>query len=452
MRRPVWSASLALVLALAPGAPPAAALELARALADAASANPALLARRAEVDAARHRIGPAGAWPNPMLEGGVINVPVGGDLDDDPMTMTMVGLVQRLPIAGARGLERRSATAAAEVEAAAAERAHWAVLAATWEAYADAYHAGERAAFARSHAGVMDRLVQSARARYGSGSGRLEEVLRAEAVRARTIADAVVFEAEELAARLRLDALRGVDPGVTVEALEPPPAGDASALATAGVTAVPAASGGDPAIAAHPRLRALDAQAERWRQAASASRRMLWPELEVRASYGFRAEEIPGGMFHGLPVGPQPQDDMYSVTASLMLPVFMVQRELAEGAEMDAMARAAQAERRGAELELRSEIAAALAVERAAARTVALLADTVVVTQRRALDASLAAYAAGTTDLWRTLESAHALYDETLALTRARQQHERTRASLLAIGAGLGAATVGAPAPAGGPR
>jgi len=203
---------------------------------------------------------------------------------------------------------------------------------------------------------------------------------------------------------------------------------------TAG-TGAPAAGGSSAALALHPRLRALDAQAEQYRYSANASRRMLWPELELRASYGFRADEIPGGSFHGLPVGPQPQDDMYSATVALMLPVFMVQRELAEGAEMDARARAVMAERRAAELELRGEIAAARITERAAARTVALLADTVVATQRRALDVALAAYAAGNTDLWRALDSAHALYDETLALTRARQELARAQASLLAIGA-----------------
>ena len=73
------------------------------------------------------------------------------------------------------------------------------------------------------------------------------------------------------------------------------------------------------------------------------------------------------------------------------------------------------------------------AAARASARIVSLLADTVVVTQRRAVAASWSAYDAGTTDLWRVFESTHALYSEEVALTRARQELARTEAKLLAV-------------------
>jgi outer membrane protein TolC len=293
---------------------------------------------------------------------------------------------------------------------------HYEVLGVAWEAFGDAFHAGELARSAEAHRGVMDRLVQSARARYESGNGRLDDVLRAEAERARTLADLAAFRAEERAARARLDALRGIDPGSSSEPLAQPPAllePEGSAMWREAVAAT------------HPRLREAGSRVERYRLAARAARRMVWPDLELRASYGAR-EPLAGGM---------PQDDMYSATVAFMVPLFAGGRELSEAAEMDAMARAAEAERRATELSLRQELEAARARAFAADRTVHLLADTVVVTQRRAVDASFSAYSAGTTDLWRVFEAAHALYGEEVALVRARQELARAQARIIMVAA-----------------
>ena len=100
---------------------------------------------------------------------------------------------------------------------------------------------------------------------------------------------------------------------------------------------------------------------------------------------------------------------------------------------MDAMARAAENDLRAATLDLDQQARSLHASARADSRTVSLLADTVVVTQRRAVAASLSAYNAGATDLWRVFEATHALYGEEVTLVRARQDLARTEARLLAI-------------------
>jgi outer membrane protein TolC len=393
---------------------PASPLDLEGVLRQVAASNPTLAARRAMADAARSRVAPAGAWPQPMAEVGLANVPTSGRLDMDPMTMRMVGLTQRVPIFGANRLARRSAREAADAEAAAVEQTGYEVYGMAWEAYADAYFAGARAREGRTQRAVMDRLVQSARARYESGNGRLEDVLRAEAERARVLADVAMFEAEAQAAQARLDALRGVEPGAAAESLAAPPALPVPAEPDAWLAAV---------TPTQPRLREQDAQALRYRLAAAAARRIAWPDLELRASYGMRARLADG----------MPQDDMFSVSVGFMLPVFAGQRELAEGREMDAMARAGEAERRADELELRAQVAEAHAAALASQRTVGLLADTVVVTQQRAVEASWAAYGAGGIDLWRVFEAIHALYQEEIALVRAREELAHAQARMLSL-------------------
>jgi outer membrane protein TolC len=393
----------ALALSVATGPREAAGLDLETSLRQVAEANPALVAREAMVEAARRRIAPAGAWSSPILEVGATNVPTSGRFDEEPMTMKMVGLAQRVPFFGTRGLARRAAKAGWEAEAAAADLAGFEVLGMAWESYATASLAGERARQARAHQGVMDRLVQSARARYESGRGRLDDVLRAEAERARTLADLAMFAAEERSGRARLDALRGVGAGAGQdEALDPMPE-----------VRVPESAGPwlEAVSETHPRLREWTARAASTRFSARAARRMTWPDFELRASYGARGTLADGTAL----------DDMFSVTVGVMLPVFAPARELAMGAEMDAMTRASESMLRAEALDLAAAVATLHAEALAGRRTVALLADTVLPAQRRALEASWSGYTAGTTDLWRTLEVAHAQYAEEIALARARE-------------------------------
>lgn len=339
---------------------------------------------------------------SPMLEVGVVNVPTTGRFDTDPMTMKMVGLEQRIPISGSNGLARGSARASVRSDSAAAAFTALELYGMAWNAYADAFYAGEMARRTEEHRGVMGRMVQSARARYESGKGRLEDVLRAETEQARLIGEMAMFQADERSARARLDALRGVDPGTSADALAPPPAPRVPEdFSTWRATL----------SAAHPRLRELDAETEQYRLSASASRRSTWPDLDLRASYGFR-ETLQGGI---------PQDDMFSASVGIRLPIFAGQNEGAEGAAMDAMARATAAERRSEELRLGEALATAHATALAAQRTSTLLADTVLAAQHRTVDASWAAYGAGGTDLWRVFEAAHALYEEEITLARTRR-------------------------------
>ena len=412
--RSVVSRSVVALAALVAVVPHGAmALDLQAALREVATTNPTLVGRREMVEAARRRVSPAGAWQSPMVEIGALNVPTNGRFDMEPMTMKMVGIEQRVPVFGANRLSRRSAGAAARAEGAGLEMANYELFSMAWEAYADAYYAGQLAESSLAHRGEMERLVRSARARYDSGNGRLEDVLRAEAEQARILSDLAAFESEAQGARARLGALMGRESAALADSLEPPP-----------MSSPPE----DPATIialvneSHPRLRELRAQVDRYRLAARAARRMIWPDLNMSVSYGIRQ-----------PIMGVAQDNMWSATVGFMLPVFASQRELSEASEMDAMARASESDLRAATLDLDQQARSLHASARADSRTVSLLADTVVTTQRRAVAASWSAYNAGTTDLWRVFEATHALYGEEVALMRARQDLTRNEARLLAI-------------------
>jgi outer membrane protein TolC len=348
-----------------------------------------------------------------MLELALVNVPEGGALDMDPMTMRTVGVVQRVPLFGRKGLERRAARAEAEAMGAETGMAYFEAYGMAWRAYAEAWHAGERVTATAEHLGTMDRMVSSARARYESAAGRLEDVLRAEAERASAAADLEMFRGEARRARAMLGALRGRRAGEAPdETLEPPPAVEVPATPQPWLAAV---------TEAHPGLTALEARARGERLSARAARRMALPDVELGFMWGFRGTLVMAEPAASPPEMRIPQDDMWSARIAFMLPIFARSNELAEGAARDAMAEATEAERRAMTLDLEAAVAGVHADAFASARTVRLLADTVVVTYRRALDASWSAYIAGTADLWRTLEAAHRLYEQEIALSRARE-------------------------------
>src|SRR5262245_29058281 len=266
-----WAAAM-IVLMVAPG--PGHALDLPGALRDVSTANPTLTARSAMVDAARGRAGAAGAWFAPRFEAGVLNVPTRGGFDADPMTMKMIGVTQRLPVFGPQGLAHDAAREDVARESAAGTLARYELLGMAWQAYADARLGGELARIAELHGELMERLVQAARARFESGNGRLDDLLRSQVERATTLGDRVAFRAEEGSARARLDALRGVMPGGSgaTDTLAPVPA--------------PVATTAEAWLAAitpdHPRLRGIGAEANGYRLSARAARRSTWPDLELR--------------------------------------------------------------------------------------------------------------------------------------------------------------------------
>src|SRR6185503_7735625 len=360
---------------LAPSA--ARAVDLASVLAEVASRNPQVVVSAARADAARERARQAGAWETPMVELGVVNVPTTLRFDEDPMTMKTIGVRQR--VSPRSTLERRSAREGSNAAAEDVKLTRQQALGAAVEAYVTAWSAGERVTATERHLTLLTRAVDAARARYGAGSGSIDDVLRMRSEEARVRAALASTRTEQRASRLRLASLRGRAPEFDAERLEAPSFAPVPDDATAWLAAVDEN---------HPRLRAGDAEISRYRFAAGAARAGLWPMLDLMYEYGIR--EPVASAAHGAEV-----HNMFTAKVGLSLPVFAGQRELREAAEMEAMARAAEGERRAATLELLEGVAMAHEEAHAGTAIARLLADTVLVAERAALDASWSAYSAG---------------------------------------------------------
>ena len=172
--------------------------------------NPSLKAHRASLGAARDRIGPAGALPDPTLSLGVTSLPAPSfDFDAEAMTQIGIGFAQTFP---ARG-KRTAATSVARADSTLAASRVGDREARLAAAAAGAFY---RLAFAqtavelwRGRAGLADQAVVVTDARYQSGAAPQTDVLRARLRRARLSEEILDLAAEATGARETARALLG---------------------------------------------------------------------------------------------------------------------------------------------------------------------------------------------------------------------------------------------------
>ncbi|MCO6057849.1 TolC family protein [Pseudomonas sp. MOB-449] len=141
--RPGWPMTAALVATVLAWPTRAEPLSFESALQLAEHNSPSFQAEQAKVQAASSAAIPAGALPDPKLLLGVQNYPVGGpdrwSLDDDFMTMQMVGVMQEMPNRNKRQARVEVATAAIERAAASQQVTSLKVRLATAEAWISRY-------------------------------------------------------------------------------------------------------------------------------------------------------------------------------------------------------------------------------------------------------------------------------------------------------------------------
>lgn len=375
MRRRLIAGLVTLVALPAPGAAaqdPGDTLTVREAVGIALAANPMLRAARFAADAARQRIGPAGALPDPQLQLGLMNrmaSAFGSTMD--PMTMDQVQLMQMVPWPGRLGSARRAArhnAAAVRAEAAEQERM---LMARVRMAYYDAALADRAIEVMRRTRALLTQFLDVSTTMYAVGTGIQQDVLRAQVEVARMSEEITRMGQMRVAAAARLNALLGREATSPIGALELPAPGLAElppidTLVTWAVAGRPALLAGAERVAA--------AQAS-----LQAARRELLPDFQVGVAYQRRPAF----------------EDMVSLMVGVNLPVFAAARQLPMRREMAAMHDMAAAEL----LNLHNETVAAIIELRAQAeqdRHLARLYGSSILPQARAsVEAALGSYRVG---------------------------------------------------------
>ena len=279
-------------------------ISLAEVASEALRANPEIQAALKEREAAQHRVSPAGALDDPMLEAGVINLPTDSlRFDREDMTMKMIGLSQRFPFSGKRELRRDVAARDAESVGHGFRETVNRVLREIRIAYYDLALAVESQRLIEKSRAVLGQLLKVAESRYAVGQGSQTDVLKAQTQFTRLLDELLRLERERTMAEDEIGRLlaRHGDFTPVLPAL-PAPTDAPFLLETLQKTA----------LQQRPQLLALQGVVARSARSLDLARKESLPDFDVKFAYGQR-DNSPLGM---------KRSDMVTLTVAMNLPVW----------------------------------------------------------------------------------------------------------------------------------
>lgn len=361
----------------AAGEPPA---DLAAMLAEVEAANPEVLGAEARVRAAAEIPGQLEALPDPKLSVSYTNDGLSGfTLGSSEFTNLTVGWEQEVPYKAVRGKAADVARAEAGVVRSSAGTLRARLRARVVSLYADLYRIDRTAEMLAGSREVLVAETESARARYESGQGMQEGLLRAQTEIHRLDLEAESLRRERRSTEVAL--------GETLGRGEDAPIGPATSL--------PEAAGGadlealaSTAAAGSPEVREAEAQTLRAEATLDNARVQTKPEFSWLAAYQFR-----GGL-----------DPMIMGGFGVRLPVWKDRKQARSIVQSELELESTRRDRDRAALRARAE-ALDLASEAASAdRSLKLYREGILPQDAATLDAARAAFSAGKAEMNLVLE------------------------------------------------
>jgi len=328
----------------------------------------------------------AGALPDPAITVRYHNEDWGVTYGDSEFSFLEVGVEQELPFLGKRALRRNVVAREADRERAMRDMTALMVLARVGTRYAELV-ALERTDLALTEsAAVLEQLIVQAEARYGAGQAEQQDVLRAglerDAVRERLV---VVTRTRararaELAALLALERADELPPIADfAEPRELRPLGDLRVMAR------------DQS----PELRAAREELLRAENALRLAKRDYFPDLALMAAYTEKKELLPE----------------WEVGFRVTVPLYFATKQRRAVAEAAFAERAAERERRRAELDVDARLEELHAAAESSSRLLALYRQSLIPSASLTFESARASYATGRVELLSALSAFVAVLD-----------------------------------------
>ncbi|MBK5189309.1 MAG: TolC family protein, partial [Gemmatimonadaceae bacterium] len=364
-------------------------------VASALATSPEIAAAAARAKAARTRVAPAGARPDPLLMAGVLNFPVSQPGFSDFMTMKMVGISQSLPYPGKLGLRTRIATDDALAAGSQLLAARLDVTRAVQYAYYDIAFLSRAMEIVARNQEMLRDLASVSQVQYTTGTGTQADLLRVQLEAARLRDQASDLAEARNAALARLNGVLDRRSDAPIPAPSIPERVTRAAVPDSATevhftSAAPGARAANSpllpldslqslAIRFSPMLQAHEAEIQAQAARLELARRAHLPDFDVSLQYGQR----------------QGQSDMISGVVTIPIPLQHGRKQDAESAAALEDLEALEAAHRAAVDSLRAEIATAVSeVERS--RTQLALSMTAIIPQARAtLASAMAGYRVG---------------------------------------------------------
>ena len=373
-------------------------------LAVARQLSPELAARGMDTAAAQARVAIAGSLPDPTIQ--VMSDDI--DRTSGPRPNKMIySFQQEIPLWGRRDLRRQVARAEVGQMTSQARAAEAEVIERVKVAFARYYTSYEAVHRTEDLHRAIHGIAQVARERYAQGKGEQQEVFRAEVETTRVATEIVRLETALRSAQGQLNALLvrpTMAPLAAPERLRPLPemrALDATRLAERAGVANPALAADAAAVSGADTNRRL-------------TDRNWYPDITIGGAAVDRSGFGPGG---------------YQAWVAMKVPLQWGLRE-AQTREAGAQAGAARARRDARELQIRSDLAEAVAGFEGSRRTADLIRRQLLPQAQALVRSGAAGYGVGRVDLTAVLRAQHDLADFRLQLLSAEFDGQRQLAAI----------------------
>lgn len=377
-------------------------------LSDVLTRNPDLAAMEAGVEAMRQQSSQAAAFPDPMLDGTAYVW--------KPQTRTgpMVGMLaisQRLPWFGKRGLRASAVDAEANGMAARLDSERLLLAGETRELYYELCFLKAEEQIVREDVIALQHYEELARARYATGVGLEQGVVKIQAEITRVQARLLEIATQDAALRARLNGLRD-QPASTDIAV-----GDVPRVSEYGVSL---SSLQGEALERRPEVAEAEFQLERSRVLTRLARKQYVPDLTVGLTYNFVGERDDEAGRIDPPEG-NGEDDL-GITAAIDLPIW--RESLASGvdeAELNEVR--AREEARGIRAEIARDLAELAARVPLIRERIRLFESVLLIQSDQSLRSAESAYAVGTATALDLLDAERVRLESRIATERAHTDY-----------------------------
>jgi outer membrane protein, heavy metal efflux system len=416
--------------------------ELGDLLRQADSVNPSISAARNRVGVAKARIGPATAWPDPMLMAGIQNLPLGkksaqemamSALPGDDMTMKMIGVSQTVPFPGKSRLRRQIAEREADAAIAAVQTVSLEVQRDVKKSYFELAYLDRAIEVVNQNQPLLADVIRVAEAHYAAGLAGQQDVLKARVEAARLGESASALFEQRRSALAELNSLLDRESTTPVGTAQIPERVTRAASTTdpARIRFATQVLGSRAADSPIPPLGTLQELALRQNAQLRQRREMIAAQL---ARVALAGKAVRPDIDLSLQYGQRNQrPDMISAVVSIPLPIHKRARQDQEISEARSELAAMQAEQMGDVNKIRAEVARLVSDLERNRTQLALYAKAILPQGQAAVSSSLASYQAGKSDLLSVLDNQGTLFAYETANYRALTDFAKTLADLEAV-------------------
>ena len=362
-------------------------------VAEALQNSPELRGAAKETEAAGLRIRPAGALEDPMLEAGLLNVPVQPlRLNREDMTMKMLGVSQKLPYPGKRALREQVAAKDAESLGYGLRETGNRIVRDVKLAYFDLALAHETIRQLQGNRLILEQFLHIAEGRYAVSQATQAEVFKAQTQLSRMSEELLRMERERPVIEAELLRLLGRRASAAPIVAELPQIGkavfDLDALQEA-------------ALRERPQLLGLQSVIERSAKTLELVRKEAQPDFDVRFSYGQRERDLAG----------MPREDLFSITVAMNLPLWRKDKIEPRIAEAQAMREQTLEVQRAQQNEVLAKLRQQVAIAEQSRKSVHLYETGILPQARLGVDAALSGYKVNRVDSLMLLDSQMTLFN-----------------------------------------